>query len=266
MNAYQIHVDTGILSTQVYKQNNNPFDCTYVFTQPHRRVRSAILRNIQIPIGWFNIRSPYNTIVINGTTYTLTPGYYATINDVVTALNTLVTAGVGVFSVSSNRVVFTSAAASATITIPNSLYPTVSTYTTTGSNTVNQSTTVIPTTGYSTFPSLTSILGFTNGQSGKPIIATNLYNLSYDLYCHVYIQNLAPSSQEAIQSTFKIPLTATFGGIQSIDYSNNRQIVTVTDSSCIIDRLIIKIVDRWGNTLNNNGIDWSMTIEMCSDS
>lgn len=265
MNTYQIHVDTATLSTQVFKQNGNSFDSTYVFTQPHRRVRSVTLRNIQLPVGWFNIRAPYNTIVIDGTTYTLTAGYYPTITDVVNALNTLVTSGVGVFSVVSNKVVFTSAGASSTITIPNSAYPTAGTYATSGSNTPSQSTCVIPNISYSTYPSLSTILGFTNGQTGKPITATNIYNLNYDTYIHVYIPNLSASSPEATQSTFKIPITTTFGNVQSIDYSYNLQCVKITDSSCVVDRLIMKVVDRWGNVISNNGLDWSMTVEFMCD-
>lgn len=266
MNTYQIHVDTSTLSTQVFKPNGNPFDSTYVFTQPHRRVRSVTLRNIQLPVGWFNVRAPYNTIVIDGTTYTLTPGYYAAITDIVNALNTLVTTGVGVFSVSSNKVVFTSAGASSTITIPNSAYPTSGTYDTSGSNTPSQSTSVIPNISYSTYPSLSTILGFVNGQSGKTITARNIYTVNIDTYVHVYIPNLSVSSLEATPSTFKIPITTTFGNTQSIDYSNNLQCVKITDSSCVVDRLILKVVDRWGNVISNNGLDWSMTVEFTSDS
>ena len=41
--------------------------------------------------------------------------------------------------------------------------------------------------------------------------------------------------------------------------------IDVTDSSVIIDRLIITVTDRYGNILNNNGLDWSMTLEIEAD-
>lgn len=268
MNVYQLHVDTATLSTPVFKNTGNPFDCTYLFSQTHRRVRAVRLRNVQMPIGFYNIRAPYNSIIIDGTTYTLTPGNYSTITSLLSALNTLVTAGVGVFTVDPvvNRVIFTSANASGTITIPtvNSTYPTVPTYETTGTGN-SQSTSVIGTVAYSTYPGLGYILGFTTTQSGKPITATRSFNIAYDSYVHVFLQNLAPSSLEATQSTFKVPITSTFGGTQNTDFSANLQTVIVTDSAYIVDRLQISVLDRWGNIINNNGLDWSFTLEVISD-
>jgi len=37
------------------------------------------------------------------------------------------------------------------------------------------------------------------------------------------------------------------------------------DPDLRIDRLNIIVYDRYGNILNNNGLDWSFTLEMESD-
>ena len=60
----QIHVDTGSLNKLITKNNGNPFDCTIKLGQTHRRLREIRLVNAQIPIGFYNLRSPYNVLKI----------------------------------------------------------------------------------------------------------------------------------------------------------------------------------------------------------
>ena len=61
----------------VYKTNNNPFQCTVILGQTVRRLKSFALKCAEVPIGFYNIRSPYNTLTLNVasvlTTYTVTP-------------------------------------------------------------------------------------------------------------------------------------------------------------------------------------------------
>ena len=47
--------------------------------------------------------------------------------------------------------------------------------------------------------------------------------------------------------------------------TQNRQLVEVTDRGVRLDRLNIQVLDRFGNLLNNNGLDWSFTIEIEAD-
>lgn len=246
MNTFQIHVDTASTTNvttytgqagqaQVYKVNGNPFQSTIILGNRHRRIRTACLKDAQIPIGFYNVRAPYNTITINNITYTITPGNY-TLETITNALNATVTAAVGVFSTTPTTNQFSF--------VPNS-----------GTATF----TVAPLT-------LGSFLGFTNGQSGTSVTATNTYIIGFDTYISIWIQNLGTSSLDGQQISYKIPLTVGSGGIeQYTEGSNWSQKIVVTDRSNRLDRLIVSVIDRFGNVINNNGLDWSFTLEIEAD-
>lgn len=257
--TYQIHVDTSstvntqtnisggtnsqvtptrVLYPNVVKQSNNPFNCTVILGQTHRRLRCVSLKCAEIPIGFYNVRAPYNTVTIGSTTYTITPGNY-TISTLCTAINTVITAGVGSFAANSgsSTVTFTSASGSVTLT-----------------------------TFSGSLPNLLYFLGFVNGQSGSSITGTNSYMVNFDTYMSIYIPNLRNSSLEPSFITFKIPLTVASGGVQY--YSEKTQFeqeLQIFDKMIMFDRLDIQVRDRFGQQLNNNGIDWSFTIEIESD-
>ena len=234
MNSFLLHVDTQYAT----KNNGNPFDCTYVMSNKHRGLNQVTLRNLQMPIGFYNVRAPYNNVVINGTTYTVSPGNYSSVT-FLSALNSAITAAVGTFSItaSTNKFQFIPASGSATIT---------------SSSTIN--------------PTLTTLLGFVSGQSGTSIVATNSYIINFDTYVDVYIKNLAVSSTESQLVTFKIPVNVGSGQILHwAQNSQDTQIIQVCRPLESIDRFIIQVYDRFGNVLDNNGLDWSFTMEIKSD-
>ena len=88
LKTYLLHVDTGSLQTTgggqgsaqnfVTKAGGNPFQCQVLLGNRHRTLKTIALKNAQIPIGYYNIRAPYNVITINGYVYTVAPGVYAT--------------------------------------------------------------------------------------------------------------------------------------------------------------------------------------------
>jgi len=255
---YQIHVDTTSQTAftygtttnyveTVYKTNNNPFQCTVVLGQPIRHITSFALKCAELPVGFYNIRSPYNTLTLNVasvlTTYVVPPGNY-TSSSLVNALNGLVGSLVGQFQINlgTNFVTFV---------------PSVNV----GSNTIS-----IPVTQRS----LAYFLGFVNGQSGTygtNILATNSYMINFDTYVNVYIENLRPSSmQPMVPVTFKIPITVSNGNIEYyFEKSRFTQKIQTFDPDLRIDRLNIIVYDRYGNILNNNGLDWSFTLELEAD-
>ena len=259
--VYQIHVDTSstnnsqtnisggtnsmvtpnrITYPSVNKQFNNPFDCTVILGQTHRRLRRVSLKCAEIPIAFSNIRQPYNVIKIGGTTYTIPTGNY-TISTLITALNTTITATVGSFSYNAgtSKIVFTSAAGS--VTLNNTV---------TGTN----------------LPNLLYFIGFTDGQAGSVITSTNAYMINFDTYISIYIPNLRNSSQEPSFITFKIPVTVANGGIQYFaERAQFSQELEIYDRMIMFDRLDIQVRDRFGQMLNNLGVDWSFTIEIESD-
>ena len=246
MNKYQLHVDTGSsLSVETYsgqvgqpsvlKQNGTPFQATVILGNRHRRIRTAALKDAQIPVGFYNVRAPYNTMNVNSVVYTITPGNY-TLASLTAAVNNAVTNGVGVFSSSSVTNQFAFVSNSGTVTM--NVQPL----------------------------SLLSFLGFTNGQTGTAITGTNAYIINFDTYLSIWIQNLGTSSLDGQQITYKVPVSGGSGSI--IQYTEGQsweQKIEVTDRSNRLDRLIITVVDRFGNVVNNNGLDWSFTLEIESD-
>lgn len=231
-NSFLIHVDTQTAN----KVNGNPFNCTYVLTNKHKCLVEATLKNVQMPIGFYNVRAPYNTIVINGTTYTVPPGNYTSAT-FLSALNATVTSAVGTFSINSstNKFLFVPFSGSATIT-------TASTVT------------------------LTTLLGFVSGQSGTSITATYSYIINFDTYVDVYIRNFTTSSTENQLVTFKIPVDVASGQILHwAENSKDTQVIPIRYSVETIDRFIIQVYDRFGNIIDNNGIDWSFTLQIKSD-
>lgn len=242
--TYQVHIDTSTTVTNsVQKFNNNPFQCTVLLGQTHRRVRRISFKSAEIPISFYNIRSPYNVfqIIVSGVTYsyTVTPGNYTT-TTLVAALNTSMNSsttypiGGNPLTVSAGRVTFTNAATTTIVSGPRTL-------------------------GY--------FLGFVSGQVGTVVQATNAYNISLDNYIVLYIENLRPSSLEPnVPITFKIPVTATPGTIMYYaEGSEWKQEIEIFDPNVRIDRLNITVLDRYGQQLDNNGVDWTFTLEIEAD-
>lgn len=225
MKTQFIHLDTS--SSGVAKNNGNPFDCVIPLTEQYRGMKKIYLKSVEIPVSFNFFHSPLNTFTIDSTQFTLPEGNYTSAT-IITALNAVVGVN-GTFSMVSGRYVFTSSSGSRTI------------FVTTGD--------------------VMYALGFTDNPTGTIITATNAYNMSLNTYITMCIRNIGTSSYEASKTSFKIPVNVTNGVIYF--YSDNIEFcqhIQVMDPCMIIDRLVIEIRDRFGNILNNNGIDWSMSI------
>ena len=263
----QIHIDTASFNRLVTKTNGNPFNCVFKFGQTHRRVRCMRLLNAQIPVGFYNIRTPYNTLVIDSIVYTIPPGNYSS-DSLLSIVNNIITPDIGVFAVypALNKVYYVPAnggTSTISTTTPFTSYPAVSSgyFTNPTQPTLVQS-------GYpsSNYPNIATFLGFTGNPTGTYLTATNSYIFNFDTYIKISIANLGVSGFEPDVCSFKIPVDVPSGSvIQWAEYSKNRQEVTVTDSSCIVDRLVIQVYDRFDVQLDNNGLDWSFTLEIESD-
>ena len=106
--------------------------------------------------------------------------------------------------------------------------------------------------------SVLHLLGFSDGDTTA---ASRGVNVNPDTFIYLWFKNLYTSSTENNQVSFKIPVQGVNGTL--FHFSDNRdfaQHITVTDSSAIIDRLDIQVRDRYGNILDNNGVDWSFTL------
>jgi len=240
MEKILIHLDTATTGNVVGNVptvtfiNNNKFNGKYSLVSRNRLCSSVALLNAQIPIGFYNVRAPYNTITdTNGVVYTITPGNYTTIAllNAATLIGGTLLSALGSFTAS-----------------------------TTGTGILTWGPTAV--TGKSLGPatpnSLLSFLGYTSTASNT---AKYPYILNWDTYISMFIENLGTSSSENYQITFKIPLnTITTSVSYWAENVQNRQQVNLS-SNIRLDYINFAFIDRFGNPLDNNGVDWSATLE-----
>jgi len=94
---------------------------------------------------------------------------------------------------------------------------------------------------------------------------TNNYNLQPDNYFNMNITNIqtAPSNANGRPTTFKIPLTGSFGEV--IYWSENdgtQQVVTIDRPNTTLDYVNLLITDRWGFPVYSNGAEISFTLNV----
>lgn len=205
--------------------------------------RELRLINAQIPVGWFNIRSPYNVFYFKqdstSRTSTITEGIY-NIDELLTQLKTQVDAVLSsvtltaTYSSTTNKI--TLAISTGTITIDN----------------INATNSVFNKV----------ILGFTTDQqSGSSIIAPSCFNINHDLYIYLSLGNINTNFHSSIPSHFKIPISVNNGNIEFYNPLVNFQTIKL-DNITNITNLDIKVFDRYGNIINNNGLHWSFTLQV----
>jgi len=238
MEKILIHLDTSATgnvagnSPTVTFINNNKFNGKYSLVTRNRLCSSVALLNSQIPIGFYNVRAPYNTITdTTGVVYTITPGNYTSI----TALNAATLTGGTALSTLGSFGTGTS----------------ILSWSKNGGATGRD-------LGPATPNSLLSFLGYTSTASNT---AKYPYTLNWDTYISMFIENLGTSSSENSQITFKIPLnTITNSVAYWSENSQNRQQIDLS-YNLRLDYINFSFIDRFGNPLDANGFDWSATLE-----
>jgi hypothetical protein len=238
MEKVQVHIDTSDTSnvtggqSRISKNNGNPFECTYRFSNQNLHASSINLQMAEIPKGFYNVRSPFNQLTLGGTLITITPGNYNTLSDLATAITSQYGQTVSLNS--------TNGIATLGLMSPATLGP-------------------------ATYNSLLWFLGFRHTATqttGTSFRATAPYTLAWDTYISVFIENVGTSSPENSQITFKIPLsTISNGGIFWTENTQNKQ-SKMFNSATRLSYLNITFYDRFGNILNNNGLDWSMSLDI----
>jgi hypothetical protein len=91
--------------------------------------------------------------------------------------------------------------------------------------------------------------------------------LSNEKFINIFIENLRNSSLEPnVPITFKVPITVANGSVEYF-FEGIRfpQSICIRDPDFTIDRLNISVRDRFGQPLDNNGVDWTFTLEFISD-
>ena len=95
-----IHIDTS--ATNVTKIDGNPFQVSIQLPVFYKNVNRVELVSAEIPSGFYNIRSPFNTFVVGGVTYTVPPGNYTT-DSLLSTMNSLINSTSLVFTTNNNR-------------------------------------------------------------------------------------------------------------------------------------------------------------------
>ena len=110
------------------------------------------------------------------------------------------------------------------------------------------------------------ILGFRTTDT----LATNIfassssnYNLNVDNYINIYIPNFNSynANQNGSWSTFKLPLNSINNQVYFYQEGQSfEQSIDISDDNLVLSSLTVYILDRFGNNLNPNGLDYSFTL------
>lgn len=237
---------------------SNCYKSMYTTVQSLKNIKRVHLKSVELPIGFVNIRTGSTDTLrfrLNGNVYNVVLGErnYTTIASLVTAINTAC-----VDKVPDVTITFSS---TTSINNPNRLLITF-----TGA--VITSTFSIIDTNLSMY-----VLGFRSlndrirsqiGNLPSVYAATSSNcNLNFDNYINMYIPTLngMNASTSGMTTTFKIPLNASNNQIYYyFDNSSFSQYVDISDSKLILSNLTVIILDRFGQNINPNGLDWSWTI------
>ena len=266
-NLQILHFDTvGLWSVQshssvFYKTGFHPFNLTLTLPSQISKVKKIYLKSVELPVGFTNIR---DTNTSNLLSMSLSKGFsdihysfnillpnknYTSIQSLLTDINNAIAAHPTVQQNINNI---------------NAPYFTVSGQ--------KVSLNVDSFTSFSFNDTILSkyILGFSWNFyifTGSKYEAPSNYNIVYDTYIIMNFPKLSAKSTGANQQiSFKIPYNATYNQIY-FDYENTSfsQFVELTDNNAVIGNLQMTINDRFGNIINNNGLDFSFSLAFLTD-
>ena len=252
-----INFDT-IYST--YKYNGSSFNTRFSLLAPLTNVKNIYLKSLEMPVGFCNVRSggTLNTfsILFNGTTYSivLPDTNYTSITQLCSDINNAFNSGGAGTILPSGAIL--------TLTVINKNIDC----------NVQSSSSII---SLSIVPTQLSqyILGFKSSDSGivvhgskytTDIIGSNWYNLNVDNYISLFLSNIqatTTSNNNGSYCSFKVLLTTTNGNIlYDCENQTFSQCISLSENPSPIAFIDCVIYDRFGNSLNNNGYDYSLSL------
>jgi hypothetical protein len=270
MNVKIINLDS-CYSNYLYDNNNllTPYYCEFPFSLPIRNIKKISLMSFELPVLFNNIRAndnnyyslnylsftyQYNTVNYTAS-FNIPEGFYNSVNALTTAINATIAAD-ATLTARNIQVVFSSNNNKIVITSNSTLFRL---------NNKPNTNDIFKRTAY---PFMNLILGFVSDESTTANInltAPNRYNLNIDNYINFQIMNLPFNSQNLnnIPSSFKIPVNSVNGVIYYLfNNQSYEQFITNTDNNLVLDKLTIRITDRFNNYINANGADWSSTFKV----
>ena len=222
---------TNSSALAVSKVNGNPFNCSIQLQNMYQDISQLSLETVELPAGFYNIRSPFNTFKLDSTTYPLIEGNYS-VDTLISNLNAL-SSNTFAIQFPTNQIQITGSAT--TVSAPPN--------------------------------SLLNLLGFTDGQlfSAGNVTATNSFIFPFDRYVSIWIENIGPSSEEPQKITYKVPLNYAVKYDTTVYWTRNSvndQIIFNQNRQFPLRRLNINVYDQFGNQLDNHGVDWSFSIRI----
>ncbi len=204
------------------------------------------LDSVQIPYTYYNVNTSNNTLVVNwnssNTTLTITPGNY-TLAGLQSALNTAVQTINSNINVSLDnqtwRFTFSFSSAS-----PN-----------TGSLILSQST-------------INRLIGFpstTNTNSASMLTSTSVALMNDQAFLFICIDGVGDniiSTTNGNKYTFYIPVDVNGGDVLSYQTQLDQNQILKVNQPIKYLSLHVRLLDNFGNSLNLNESDWSMTLKI----
>jgi len=239
----------------MYDYNSNKYCAEWKMLEPMKNIKSMELLGFELPINFPNIRRSNNSNYIEmfvGTkqvTCTIAEKHYATITELITAINVKANSDV------------VAQGASFVLSInpddPNKLILVTNTETISDSILMN---TIL---GYN--KKLDLPLPSMDDPSLYTFTFTNNYNLNYDTYLNFLIPNFPIYSinNNGTRCSFKLPLHGNLGDV--VYYGNNQgyeQKLTISNNdSYILNLFQYQIFDKFGFPLYYYGGDFSITFK-----
>ena len=228
-----------------------PYRAQFTMNQTFRKIKRVYLKSIEIPVGFCNVRTGSTatlTMLVNGTSYSvvLAEKNYTSIAILIADLNTACTS-----LVSGVTITFASTTSLAT-PLRLKITTTAATFS-------------IVDTNLSKY-----ILGFRAANdslvSGVYAASSSNHNLNPDNYFLMHIPSLNGMNASVggpLQSTFKIPLNCITNQVYYyFESSSFTQYVDIRDPNMVLSNLIVYIVDRFGNAISPNGLDYSFSLSL----
>ena len=231
---------------------STPYRAQFFLNQTFRRIKRVSLKSVEVPVGFSNIRAGSTATLsmrVNGSAYSvqLVEKNYAAIAPLLADLNTACTNLVSGVSIAFALAGSTNTPLRLKITL-------------TGATSF-----AIIDTNLSKY-----ILGFRAERdalvSGVYAASTSNYNLNADNYVLLYIPSLNgmnASMTGGLQSTFKVPLNSITNQVYYyFEGSSFPQAVDIHDPNMVLTNIVVYILDRFGNSLSPNGLDYSFSLEL----
>lgn len=221
----------------------DPFNC-FIKTTPISDVKTMKLLSVELPLCWYNVRPNMNEF-----TYSIYDSFDVLIN----------TYTIQVMSGTYTALLLCSALQTA---INNQVVGTTSTV---SHSDITNKISVSLTNSYQIEIHETNltkyILGFNDGQKGSTITGLRNYNFNHDLYVSLQFSG-CQSAFVNHPMTFKIPITKNLGEIQNLQMNHWFEQVVNVENQTNLSSIKIQVYDQYDNLLDNNGCDFSFTLQL----